>query len=1561
MTATALDAIRLALSLPPGTRPTPEQRAKLRGFEGWGPLAKAFDTTPEGKWLQIADDLDDLLSEEAFAHARDQVDTSFFTPPTVTDALFRVLAATGFTGGNAVELGCGSGLVIDATPEAWDVSWTAVEIDPTSARIASLLNPDAKIHTGRLEETALADGQADAVVGNVPFSSARVHDPSHDFYGNLHGYFFHRAMLALRPGGYAVLITSRHMLDGGDLAKLVRGSEDVAFIGAVRLPSGVFPGTEVPADIVVLRRNDEVHTVAPYRFAGDFELAPGQYREMDMRPMVGGGTYDAQPISRYWEGRTGQIAGVHEATGAYQMPLRVKATNPVVAIGKAVAELIDSGLPAFTPRQAGDDLSDVILESPLGHAEGSFQVWEDGQIVKITDGQYKPVRASEELRALITLRDIAVELVDLEAEYDLDDDALVPIREVALDQYEAYVAEYGPLNRGTLVEGKVDPETGLPALSWRRPPMAGFRSDPASSLVFALEVFDQDTGEAAPAPILTRRVNRRPVHVDRVDTAAEAVSVSLGESGRIDLDRIRDLLALPDEEATRAALSGLVFWDERGECVSAAEYLSGDVRAKLARAEAAGLTENAEALRGVVPDDLGPLDITITPSNPLITAADVEAFMRDDLGFRAVSVSVEGTSRVWDVNPRHCWGESSEARMNFATPDMELAKIVEHMLMSRLPEVKDRVVTEDGERYVKNPSKSAAAAEKVALLADRFTTWLWEDKERAERICGEYNARFNAHVPRVYTGEGFTFPGLADTFTPYTHQRAAVERIVTSERAFIAHPVGAGKTASMLMSAMTLKQLGLITRGACVVPNHLLDQIAREAQQLYPTGRFLIASRDDLTKDARRLFAARCATGNWDAVIMTHAAFTSIPVHPDTEEAYLAREKAAKREAMIDAEAGSKGAKAIARAMKSVEAKIGRLRDGVGDSEGTVWFDQLGIDWLAVDEAHLFRRLDTGSTNRDSGFGSGVSKRATDLHVKIEALAEKHPGKPIVGLFSGTPFSNTLAEMWVWQRMLQPDVLDQMGLTSFDAWTGSFIRYESNIEVAPDGSGFRMFRRPVGVVNAPELKTMFGQVADILDPASLGLARPDSTEHTVIVDPSPEQAEYVKGLAARADAIRGNSPTPDGAPEEDNMLLICGDGRSVAVDPRLRGIDEESTKLARAAELIADAHHEQAERRFGQSQTPGAFQLVFLDQGTPKPDTSASYGRLRAMLVARGIPAEQIRFVHDAKTDKARAALFASCRDGSVSVLIGSTPKLGMGTNIQTRLTHIWHLDAPWLPADMIQRDGRGIRPGNFAGHVTITRLATEGSFDSVMYQAIQRKSQSFDALYATGATAREIEDVSQATLSFAEVKALASGNPLLLEQAKVRAEVKRLQMLRSVHLQSVSEARQRADFAEQRARSLRNEAALLDTAAPAATAQDDGEKPGLVRLAERHLAGSWAVAPWRGFRLDHGRAGTVRLAHEGRTLGHVDIPAKVDRRGADGVARYLAGQVNTLIDEMEERAAKHRARAVELDEQAADARAAVERAVFDSEDALQTALAEAARIDTLIASEVTGAGVQAA
>lgn len=1582
-------AAMLAWKLPSGTIPTPEQRATLAGFTGWGALAPAFAKEPKGQWLDAADQLEEVLPDQALAEASKQLDTSFFTPPHVTRAVFALLEATGFTGGTVLEPGCGAGAFMSHAPAHLDIAWTGVDVDPTSTRIASVLHPTADIITGSLEKTVLRDSWFDAAIGNVPFSSVRVHDKQ-GRTGALHNYFIERAVAAVRPGGYVILVTSRHTIDSQTgILDSIRDMPGAAFIGAVRLPSGAFAaaGTEAVTDIIVIRRNDPTCTLRPYTGPDDVETVDNgwdsYYRQLrretrDLRTKIltpdtpGQEIPEPAVVSRYWEANPGHVAGEMRSSTFTRSPLVVRSAQPTDDIARAVNTLAGA-LPPMAPRVDISDLTDVILEDADGRKEGSFHLIE-GQLHRVEHGVLTPVRANKELAVLVSLRDLAVELLDAESNPHTPDERIEPLRSRALTAYEAYTTRFGRLNRGTLVEGRVDEETGLPALSWRRPPMGGFRRDPDAPLVMALEVFDQETGEAGPSPILLHRVNRAPQPIAHVDTPAEALAVTLGEIGRVDLPRVAGLLCLDSLDAAESALGDLVYSDGH-ELIAAAEYLSGDVRSKLADAERRGDTRAADALRAVVPADLGPLEIKMALGSPFVRPSDVEAFLQQEMGIRWPDVHRADSIGVWEVGDAQ---SDAAAQMQYGTADAAPWYLVECALNARMPEINDRVWNSDRQTWsqVRNTQKSAAANEKLELIRDRFSMWVWEDEERAARICAEYNVKLNSHVPRTYSGAGLTFPGLAVDFTPWAHQRAAVERIVSTPRALLGHPVGAGKTAEMVMAARTLRQFGLASKPLIVVPNHLLEQISREAQQTFPTGRFLIASKDDLARDARRLFAARCATGDWDAVIMTHSAFTSIPVHPDAEGRWLGDEVFELRWALQSTEGGrkEKGPKAIARAIRSLEARVAKLRDNSATDHDAIFFEQLGVDYIMVDEAHLFRRLATNSTSRDNGFGSGSSKRATDLLVKVETLAARRPeGAPIVSLFTGTPWSNTLAESWVWQRFLQPDVLNTLGLLAFDAWVSAFIRYETNIEVAPDGSGFRLQRRPVGMVNFPEFKMLFAQVADVLDPDKLGLHRPTRTVSTVVVDPTPEQRAFVQGLAVRADAIRSKTAAKRtsalGAETDDSMLLVCNDGRKVALDPRLVGIDESSAKIAKLTELIAAVHHDNALRTFGSHPTPGAFQLVFLDLGTPKPGEASTYGRLRRGLVDLGVPAQMIRFVHDATTDKARAALFASCRDGEVAVLIASTAKAGMGTNVQTRLSHLWHADAPWLPSDVIQRDGRAVRPGNLSGHVQITRVVTEGTFDAYTWQALERKSRSFDALYASGATAREIEDVSAASISYGEVKALASGNPLLLDQATARAAVKKLQLMRSVHMQSIRKAEETARTLDQRAAELRRAAEkgrdALTVVQVEATEQERSN------LVER--AGEWGAAVKRqyGYGLDSSstrptgwRGATLRPRHEDGRLARVDvdivyttvdsvtIAPKIARRGAAIIAETVADALDRFLDSLPDRVIEWEARAADLAAKADESRFAAATATFPDEERLHEAVAHLAQIDALIAED---------
>ncbi|MEO8888664.1 MAG: helicase-related protein, partial [Jatrophihabitantaceae bacterium] len=935
-----------------------------------------------------------------------------------------------------------------------------------------------------------------------------------------------------------------------------------------------------------------------------------------------------------------------------------------------------------------------------GRQIGSFDVIAGTTVQHTADG-IVPVRDSTELRALIALRDAARALLASESDRTMPDDERERTRGAAAARYADYVAMWGPLNRGVLHEGRPDPQTGLPSLTWRRPRLGGFNRDPDYLTVIALEVFDPQTQAAEPAPILLHRVNGAVQALDRMTTPYEALVACLGE-GELDLTRVAELLGRSDAAHMAAELGVLVYQDPArdGRWVSARKYLTGDVRAKHAVAveaarDDAGYARNVDALAAVIPVDLGPLEIAVSLGAPWISAADIEEFVHEVLG---------GRVKVWHLPSAAHWRIVPTGKVptgvfeRYGTARMNGYQLLAAGLNGRTPAIFDIAYVEGKRVRVRSGADTLAAQDKLTALQERFRTWVWEDAERCTRLCREYNRRFNTHVVRRPDGSLLTFPGLADSIELWPWQRDIVAQIISSPATLCGHGVGAGKTRSMVCAAMTARRLGLAGKPLIAVPAHLVEQTAREARQAYPLGRFLIAGED--VHASRELLAARCATGDWDAVIMSHGTFSALPVAIDTELESL-RQHEAELERQIRAGRGGRfGRSVLHRRLAAVQARMDRLR---ASERPSVAFDDLGVDLLLIDEAHYFKRLPIVS--RMEGISLGSSRRATDLLLKAQVLRARRGNRPSLALFTGTPWSNTIAETFIWQTFVQPDVLAAAGIDRFDAWAAVFLEYDTVVEVTPDSSGIRLMQRPSRIRNLPELRRMFAQSSDVLPAEILQLERPERAQRTVVCDPSPGQREYVLSLAARADKIRRESVNSE--PGGDNMLTLCGDGRRIALDPHLVGVIEPSTKIAALADAVARTHHDNADVRYSGSDVPGVFQLVFCDQGTPGPYGPQTYGRIRIALAARGVPAEQVRWVHEASTDAARAALFAECRAGTVSVLIGSTDKVGVGTNVQARLRAIHHADAPWRPSDIEQREGRALRPGNLNPVVDIVRYVT--------------------------------------------------------------------------------------------------------------------------------------------------------------------------------------------------------------------------------------------------------------
>ena len=1199
----------------------------------------------------------------------------------------------------------------------------------------------------------------------------------------------------------------------------------------------------------------------------------------------------------------------------------------------------------------------------------------------------------DELQALHDLRDAGLALLALESDPNLDDAAIAPTRRRAYELYTAYVARFGPLNRGELRElhgGRPDPQTGEPEFVWRRPDLGGFRRDPDYYPVMALERYDHATQVAEPAPILLRRVHGRPAPVRRAADAHEALLVCLGEGGDgIDLTRVAELLGLASRADAADALGDLAFQDpERGgRWVSRREYLTGDVRAKRVAAESAarddrGYRRNVAALADVEPAELGPLEISVSLGAPWISAEDIEAFVHDVLGAR-VKVWHLPSAASWKIVPL---GKTPVGGFGlYSTPRMGAYDLLTAGLNGRTPVVFETVHLAGRRLRLRDPEASLAAVERLTALQERFRGWVWEDENRSTRLTREYNRRFNTHLVRRHDGSQLTFPGLADDAELWPWQRDVVAQIVSSPATLCAHAVGAGKTRSMVCAALTARRLGLAGKPLIAVPAHLVEQTAREARQAYPFARFLVHGEDDLRH--RGQLAARCATGDWDAVIVSHGTFSALPVRAEAELAQLEDDVRALQRQIAAGKGGRHGRSVLQRRVAALETRMQKVRTAPRPS---ITFDDLGVDLLLIDEAHYFKRLPVVS--RMEGIALGSSRRAADLQLKAQILRRRRGNRPTLALFTGTPWSNTIAETFVWQTYLQPEVLAEAGVEHFDAWAAVFVEYDTLVEVTPDATAVRLVQRPSRIRNLPELRRMLARCSDVLRPEELGLERPDRREHTVVCDPGTEQLRYVRSLGARVDKIRREQVRSE--PGGDNMLAVCGDGRRAALDPRLVGVDEDSSKLVAVADEVARIHHENADVRLPGSDATGVLQVVFCDQGTPGADGPQSYGRLRILLADRDVPPERVRWVHEARTPEARARLFARCRSGEVSVLIGSTDKLGVGTNIQPRLRAVHHADAPWRPSDIEQREGRAFRPGNLNPVVDVRRYVTRSTFDAYMWQALQRKAAFVEQLYRTDPGVRSVDDLGDAVLTFAEVKALATGNALLLEQAQAAADVARLRLLRSINTQSLTGARARLAEAEQDAYRLHQQLTLLGEARERLVRSPEVSDPEAdVRLAAKALrerllltdrrgasgdaAGEAADdpspvrAPWRGLGIEllpeggwGARAADVvslRITVSHRRADEIALPLTLLRGSAAACARSVVGQVRRWLDRLDERMLEVEQAALEAHETGEQAKRMISDHRFTRMDELAAAEARLAQINTALEASIGHGATSAA
>ncbi|MGP3505404.1 DEAD/DEAH box helicase family protein [Paracidovorax citrulli] len=1358
-------AIELLRTLENGEREaTSSERAVLNRFTGWGGLPQAFNVEQnDTAWASRARQLKQLLTQAEYAAALDSTPNSHYTPLEVVDAVWSAVRALGFAGGRIVEPCSGTGYFLGAMPGdmARNSLVTAVELDAIPARIAKVLYQPYGVvtHQGAFESVQLPPGFYDLAIGNVPFGSYGVAEKRNVAFADfsVHNYFFARALELVRPGGLVAFITSSFTLDAGanKVRRYLAGQAEL--VAAIRLPSSTFKGiagTEVVTDLVILQKLARPQAgvegcgwIHIQRLASGSPLLAnndGNYRE----PLTVNEYFAAHP-ERVIGKLDSRYVGLRTLlTCSFDGDLRSELARQVATVPSGIYQ-------AAVQKAKVEERRETALQLEGTHRPGLTAI--DGKVFEVLGDKALPVdivgRTLERVLGMIHLRDCARKLIKAQAASD--DDGMLSVYRTALNvSYDAFVAKNGYVNE--------------------RANRRAFKADPDLPLLLSLEVWSEEEQRARKAPIFERRTAGAYKRVSFCETPPEALQVSLAESARVVPLRIAELTGKPVDDVMSALEDGgHVFLDpDTGAWEHADAYLSGRVHEKLAVAESCGqrFERNVAALKGVLPIPLVPGEITARVGSTWIPTGVYEAFLSELFGKEDFKVTYEPSVGAWNVEAPYFFASDVRNTQVYGTERVGAVDLFEAELNQRKPTVHNKLA--DGKTVV-DAHATIAAREKQHELKQKFVEWLWSDMERSEELAGLYNRLFNSTAPRRFDGKHLVLPGMSTVYSLRKHQRDAVWRIVSSQYAtLLAHVVGAGKTLEMICAGVELRRLGQASKVLYVVPNHMLFQFGSNFMEAYPSAHVLLASKEDLQGERRRLMLARIATCDWDAIVVTQATFESMKVSNDYMETFI-KEELAKIEAAIRLHSegrSNKIVKQLARAKKSWRARLEKLNN-TRKKEAVLDFEDLGVDWLMIDESHYAKNLYRFSKmERIAGLPATNSDRAFDLFVKTRCVMERRGDQKGVTFATGTPISNTMAELWTVMRFLQQPTLERYQIDCFDSWAANFAESVTALELAPDGSGYRMQTRFARFVNLPELMSIFRMVADIRTAEMLDLPTPKVRKETLTVEGGPELADYVRALVERAERIRGGGV----APSEDNMLKITGDGRKAALDLRLvnpLAAQPERGKIRVCADNVYRIWSEYAESK-------GA-QVVFCDLSTPRNDGGFNaYEELRSKLVCMGIPSHEIAFIHDYDTDALKDALFRSVRRGAVRVVMGSTEKLGVGTNIQERLIALHHLDSPWRPSDLEQREGRIARQGNTYPEVFVFTYVTKGSFDAYMYQLLHSKARFIAQIMTGNAALRTAEDAELAALSYAEIKALASGNPLVLRKAGVDAELAKLNIL---------------------------------------------------------------------------------------------------------------------------------------------------------------------------------------
>lgn len=1380
-------AIRLMKALAKERRPAaPEEMEQMLRYSGWGGAARVFG--PDGSTPPPLADLRNALraecTEKAFAAIQASVNTAFYTPPELVKVLWRLVEHLGFKGGRVIEPAAGIGHVIAGMPHviAKKSTLTAVELDPTSASIleACFAPYGLQAHASALEDAKqLPLGFYDLAIGNVPFGDFRTNDTSKAPYSDwlIHNWFLAKSIELVRPGGLVAMITSKGSLDSVTDTHRRWLAAHAELVAAFRLPTMAFDAhanTEAVTDIVVFKRRDlPDFTSKPHwvdvKSAEEILFAAGEPSRMTGYSRQTGRSYtQTAQVNKHFVLHPDAVVGRLKWKSSQHGPVALPVFDgDMPALAQRLEALVDQ-LPqgVYAPAK----VEQAPVQSPMlrytnldATIPGAFVVSNrricvsEGAELLDVDSLYTGT-ARKRLLGMMEIRNAAVAVIEHQAKSD-DDAELQRLQRHLNQTYDGFVAQLGALS--TTANSRI------------------MRSDPNWPLLLALEIYDEETETVTKADIFSKRTVGTPEVPSTVDSVKDALLLSLSLYGKIDLQDMARRVGKPVREVIdQLSAEGLAYRDPAlSRWVPADEYLSGHIGEKIAQAKAAGpaYEVNIPALEAVLPPDLGPAEVEARLGAPWIPCDVVKQFATELVNDTRdqIDVSYDKSTATWSVKSSaynlEYTGERVLQVVKWGTDARCALTLVEAALNQQPPTITRKV----DDRTIVDATATFAAREKWQAIRDEFRMWVYRDDSRRDRLLRIYNDAFNQIRPRVWDGSHMHLPGISHEVTPYPAQKNAIWRIVVGGNVGLFHCVGAGKTLMMVAGSMELRRLGKARKPLHVVQNACLSQYTAEAVRLYPQAKVLMATKEDLAGDKRRAFVARIATGDWDAVIMTQSTFERLMLSPETQQDFIDSLLAEARTMMsLTEDRGAKRSiKELEKRMKEYEAKLARLAEGKADELNAVWFEELGVDYLFIDEAHAYKNLmRLSKMPRIAGLPNVASQRAFDVFMKTRLVMQARGGREEgVVMATATPLSNSLAEMHVNQLYLQPQTLKRLGLYEFDAWSASFGEAVTGIELAPDGSGFRTNTRYSKFVNVPELMAIFKGVADIQTKAMLNLPTPPmegGKPQVVSAKPSEALQEIVAKLVKRADAIRNRSVSPD----QDNMLAVTNDGRRAALDVRL--IDpslpfDPQGKLALAAENIY--------RIWKDGDRQLHTQLVFSDLGTPGAAGFSVYAEVRRLLLELGIPADQIAFIQDHDSDAAKAKLFKKVRAGTVRVLLGSTQKMGTGTNVQKRLRAVHQLDCPWTPAAVEQRDGRADRQGNECDSIALLRYVTEQSFDAYSWNLICVKGGFIEQVLTAGKGLRTVEDISITAMSYAELKAVASGNPLVMEKAAVDAKVQKL------------------------------------------------------------------------------------------------------------------------------------------------------------------------------------------